>query len=170
MFFFSRANNARSKAHSAEIYAKQARSDSIEARAAARAAAPDFRQPGYFKKKFIFFVFLFPLLGEDKPQTFIPLDIDRQVDGKLIIGNHINVSPPNGRLPVTPNHIPHPSMPVPPHLSPHQSSPATPPLILDGGVYQGQPPTTQASDWNANTKVKGFIFHKKFNFFFWEFR
>jgi hypothetical protein len=44
--FFFRANNARSKAHSAEIYAKQARSDSIDARASAKAAAPDFRQPG----------------------------------------------------------------------------------------------------------------------------
>jgi hypothetical protein len=43
---YSRANNARSKAHSAEIYAKQARSDSIEARASAKLAAPDFRQPG----------------------------------------------------------------------------------------------------------------------------
>ena len=41
-----RANNARSKAHSAEIYAKQARSDSLEARISARTAAPDFRQPG----------------------------------------------------------------------------------------------------------------------------
>jgi len=41
-----RANNARSKAHSAEIYAKQARGDSIEARISAKAAAPDFHQPG----------------------------------------------------------------------------------------------------------------------------
>jgi hypothetical protein len=42
-----RANNARSKAHSAEIYAKQARHDSVDARASAKLAAPDFRQPGY---------------------------------------------------------------------------------------------------------------------------
>lgn len=46
MIVFSRANNARSKAHSAEIYAKQARYDSVEARKSAKAAAPDFRQPG----------------------------------------------------------------------------------------------------------------------------
>lgn len=45
-FLYFRANNARSKAHSAEIYAKQACSDSIEARASAKLAAPDFRQPG----------------------------------------------------------------------------------------------------------------------------
>jgi hypothetical protein len=44
---YFRANNARSKAHSAEIYAKQARQDSVEARISAKAAAPDFRQPGY---------------------------------------------------------------------------------------------------------------------------
>jgi len=43
---FFRANNARSKAHSAETYAKQARSDSVKARTSAKAAAPDFRQPG----------------------------------------------------------------------------------------------------------------------------
>jgi len=42
----SRANNARSKAHSAEIYAKQARHDSTDARSSAKLAAPDFRQPG----------------------------------------------------------------------------------------------------------------------------
>jgi len=41
-----RANNARSKAHSAEIYAKQARNDSAEARLSAKSAAPDFHQPG----------------------------------------------------------------------------------------------------------------------------
>jgi hypothetical protein len=46
LLFLFRANNARSKAHSAEIYAKQARSDSIEARVSAKTAAPDFRQPG----------------------------------------------------------------------------------------------------------------------------
>ena len=48
-YIIFRANNARSKAHSAEIYAKQARNDSIEARASAKLAAPDFRQPGYWK-------------------------------------------------------------------------------------------------------------------------
>ena len=50
-FLSSRANNARSKAHSAEIYAKQARSDSVQARLSARAAAPDFRQPGTVDEK-----------------------------------------------------------------------------------------------------------------------
>ncbi|CAF4940022.1 unnamed protein product, partial [Rotaria socialis] len=60
-----------SKAHSAEIYAKQARNDSVEARVSAKTAAPDFRQP-----------------GEEKPQSFITLDIDRQIDGKLITANH----------------------------------------------------------------------------------
>jgi hypothetical protein len=51
ILLFFRANNARSKSHSAEIYAKQARGDSIEARVSARAAAPDFRQPGNYPKK-----------------------------------------------------------------------------------------------------------------------
>lgn len=47
-FLYFRANNARSKAHSAEIYAKQARNDSVEARVSAKTAAPDFRQPGNY--------------------------------------------------------------------------------------------------------------------------
>ncbi|CAF4368002.1 unnamed protein product, partial [Adineta steineri] len=92
----ARANNARSKAHSAEIYAKQARSDSVEARVSAKLAAPDFRQP-----------------GEDKPQTYIPLDIDRQSDGKLVTSTPINVGVPNGRLPVPSNFVPNTSMSLP---------------------------------------------------------
>lgn len=131
--FSFRANNARSKAHSAEIYAKQARMDSIEARGSAKAAAPDFRQP-----------------GEEKPQPFILLDIDRQMDGKLIISNHISVSPPNGRLPMPSNHVPNPSIPLPSHLSQRQPQA----FMLDGGVYQGQPLITQSNEWNANIKVK----------------
>ncbi|CAF2583500.1 unnamed protein product [Rotaria sp. Silwood2] len=135
----ARANNARSKAHSAEIYAKQARNDSVEARVSAKAAAPDFRQP-----------------GEEKPQPFISLDIDRQIDGKPLPSNHINVSPPNGRLPMSSNYLPNSSIPLPLHIS--QSHPitatASPSFPLDGGVYQGQPPT-QANNWNPNTKNVG---------------
>ncbi len=104
------------------------------------------------KKTFILF-----FSGLDKPQAFIPLDIDRQVDGKLIIGNHINVNPPNGRLPMAANHVPNTSIPLPSHPSQHQLNPVTPAFMLDGGVYQGQPPTTQLNDWNLNTKVKGFF-------------
>jgi hypothetical protein len=29
--------------------------------------------------------------------------------------------------------------------------------MLDGGVYQGQPLTTQSNDWNPNIKVKEFL-------------
>lgn len=58
---YFRANNARSKAHSAEIYAKQARADSIQARVSAKTADPDFRQPGMSFNELmilkIFFVF-----------------------------------------------------------------------------------------------------------------
>ena len=149
---FSRANNARSKAYSAEIYAKQARGDSLEARVSARAAAPDFRQPGnYIKKKERSknIILLFP--GEEKPQAFIPLDIDRQVDGKLVITNHINIGPPNGRLPMPSNFSPDTSMSLPPHQTNSIAS-----YKLDGGVYQGQPPSRQPNDWNQNTKVKLF--------------
>ncbi|CAF0883916.1 unnamed protein product [Rotaria sordida] len=121
----ARANNARSKAYSAEIYAKQARNDSTEARTSAKAAAPDFRQPGL-----------------EKPQPFIPLDIDRQIDGKLVTSNHINISPPK--------------VPLPLHLSQHKTnSVASPAFILDGGVYQGQPTSTKSDNWNLNTKDIG---------------
>ncbi|CAF0751144.1 unnamed protein product [Adineta steineri] len=135
----ARANNARSKAHSAEIYAKQARSDSIEARGSAKSAAPDFRQP-----------------GEEKPQPFIILDIDKQVDGKIVSSNHISISPPNGRLPIPTNYLPNSSIPLPSHISQsHPTSVTTnPPFSLDGGVYQGQPPS-QSNNWNANTRVGG---------------
>ncbi len=142
--FYFRANNARSKAHSAEIYAKQARHDSVDARASAKLAAPDFRQPGLFSSKTnISFPLLFSLLGEEKPQPFITLDIDRQVDGKFITSNHINVSPPNGRLPISLNYPPNNLTPLPSHLSqPHPSTVTSlSPFALDGGVYQGHPPT-----------------------------
>jgi hypothetical protein len=54
------------------------------------------------------------------------------------------------------NHIPPTSMPLPSHISQRQPNPGTSPFMLDGGVYQGQPPppTTQPNDWNPNTKVK----------------
>ncbi|CAF2082672.1 unnamed protein product [Rotaria magnacalcarata] len=125
----ARANNARSKAHSAEIYAKQARNDSVEARVSAKTAAPDFRQP-----------------GEEKPQAFITLDIDRQIDGKLIIANHTSTSPPDGRLPT--------SRTLPPHLSQQQQNQeVSPAFIIDGGVYQGQSTLTQPADWNPKRKA-----------------
>ncbi|CAF3438668.1 unnamed protein product [Rotaria socialis] len=135
----ARANNARGKAHSAEIYAKQSRNDSVEARTSAKAAAPDFRQP-----------------GEEKPQPYIPLDIDRQIDGKLLPNNHINVSPPNGRLPMSSNYLPNSSTPLPSHISQsHQNtSTATSPFALDGGVYQGQS-QNQSNNWNTNPKTVG---------------
>ncbi|CAF0784947.1 unnamed protein product [Rotaria sordida] len=135
----ARANNARSKAHSAEIYAKQARNDSVEARSCAKAAAPDFRQP-----------------GEEKPQPFISLDIDRQIDGKSLPNNHINISPPNGRLQTPSNYPPNRPIPLPSHIpQSHPSTTTTPSsLPLDGGVYQGLPPT-QSTNRNANTKPFG---------------
>jgi hypothetical protein len=98
-------------------------------------------------------------LGEEKPQPFISLDIDRQVDGKVVISNHININPPNGRLPMSLNYVPNTSMPLPPHLSQHQQNllPSSP-LTLDGGVYQGQqPPPMQSNEWNPNTRVKCFF-------------
>ena len=78
--------------------------------------------------------------GEEKPQPFIPLDIDKQGDGPMNIGNHINLSPPNGRLPMS--------------VSGQLSSPESANFHLDGGVYQGQPMTPQSNDWNTNTKVR----------------
>ena len=153
---FFRANNARSKAHSAEIYAKQARADSIEARTSARAAAPDFRQPGKLDLSWLSLLSTGDVfLGEEKPQPFIPLDIDRHVEGKPVISNHTNMSPPNGRLPTSPNYLPNSSMPLPSHLTHPYSQPITtsPPLALDGGVYQGQPPSNQPTEWNPTSKV-----------------
>jgi len=140
----ARANNARSKAHSAEIYAKQARADSIEARVSAKSAAPDFRQP-----------------GEEKPQPFIPLDIDRHVEGKtVVISNHTNMSPPNGRLPTSSNYLPNSSMPLSSHLSHPYPQPITtaPPSDLDGGVYQGQSvaaTSNKTNEWNPTNKIMG---------------
>lgn len=78
--------------------------------------------------------------GEEKPQPFIPLDIDKQGDGSMNISNHINLSPPNGRLPMS--------------VSGQLSSPESGNFHLDGGVYQGQPMSAQSSDWNTNTKVR----------------
>jgi hypothetical protein len=90
----------------------------------------------------------FFFLGEDKPQPFIPLDIDRQVDGKIAISNHVNISSPNGRLPMSSNYVPNTSMPLPLHLSQHKLN--TP----DGGVYHGQPPPNQTNQWALNSNVK----------------
>jgi len=65
--------------------------------------------------------------------VFIPLDLDKQPDGKLIVGNHIIINSPNGRLPMT---VPSNQASQPPQFMP------------DGGVYQGQ-----SNDWNQTTKV-----------------
>jgi hypothetical protein len=105
------------------------------------------RKKRHHRKKFHF-------SGEEKPQSFIQLDIDRQGDGKLAIGNHITVNPPNGRIPMPSNHVPNISMPIPSHLPQHQP----PTYMLDGGVYQGQPSTTQSNDWNTNSRVKDYFF------------
>jgi hypothetical protein len=92
---------------------------------------------------------LFSLSGEEKPQPFITLDIDRQVDGKLITSNHISVSPPNGRLPMLPNYLPNNLAPLPSHISQsHSNAIALPTFALDGGVYQGGQPSQL-----PNTKV-----------------
>lgn len=62
-------------------------------------------------------------------------------------------------------------MSIPSHVSPHPPNPSIPPFMLDGGVYQGHPPTTQSNDWNPNTKVKLISFmYKKNNFFSSKFR
>ena len=164
----SRANNARSKAHSAEIYAKQARADSIEGRVSAHLAAPDFRQPGNECEALMNSFLPRPLLGEEKPQPFISLDIDKHVEGKVVSSNHITGGAPNGRLPPSSNYSAHGLLPSPSYLSsaqPNTHSSATG-LLLDGGVYQGQAPSTlppsssstatttnQANDWNSNQKV-----------------
>ncbi len=103
------------------------------------------------------------MLGEEKPQPFIPLDIDRQGDAKLGLINHPSLSPPNGRLPMPGNHISPPSMPLPIHqLVPQPNPLTTPDYTLDGGVYQGHGPTTLAKDWNAKVKVNLF-FDSKLN-------
>jgi hypothetical protein len=84
------------------------------------------------------------------------------VDGKVVTSNHISISPPNGRLPPMPSNYPqNTSTPLPSHISqPHPNSiTPIPPYTLDGGVYQGQPPT-QPNHWNANTRVNSFIFEK----------
>lgn len=78
------------------------------------------------------------LSGEEKPQPFIPLDIDKQGDGSMNISNHINLSPPNGRLPMS--------------VSGQLTSPESANFLLDGGVYQGQPMTVQSNDWNAKVE------------------
>ena len=47
-FFKTRAVNARTKAHAAELAAKQSRNDSEYARIRAHEVAPDFIQPGSY--------------------------------------------------------------------------------------------------------------------------
>ena len=108
------------------------------------------------------------LLGEEKPQPFISLDIDKQVDGKVVTSNHISGAP-NGRLPLSSNYQAPGLLPLPSYLSAAQPNThsASSGLLLDGGVYQGQGPsslppsssspaattTAQANDWNSNQKV-----------------
>jgi hypothetical protein len=98
--------------------------------------------------------FPFDIVGEEKPQPFIPLDLDRQVDGKIVSNHHISTSPPNGRLPTSSNSLPNSILPMPSHLiQPHSLATNTSPTIsLDGGVYQGQSPV-QVNEWNPNAKV-----------------
>jgi hypothetical protein len=96
-------------------------------------------------------------IGEEKPQPYIPLDLDRHVEGKLVASNHVSVGAPNGRLPISSSYAPHNSMPLPTYSSrqhPHAMA-ASPPCILDGGVYQGYQPT-QSNDCNPNAKVQSF--------------
>lgn len=92
---------------------------------------------------------------------FIPLDIDRQMDGKLITTNHVTTGLPNGRIPIPSNFTPHTAMILPPHVSQqNQNNPITSSnFTLDGGVYQGQPPTATKTmhDVNSNVKVKLFV-------------
>ncbi len=99
------------------------------------------------------------LLGEEKPQPFIPLDIDRQVDGKVVPSNHISVSPPNGRLPMSSNYLLNNSTPLPLNISQSHPNaiPSSPPFALDGGVYQGQS-QIQRNTWNTSANVNLFIF------------
>ena len=56
------------------------------------------------------------------------------------------------------NYVPTNSLPLPSQTSPpHPTSiPSSTPFSLDGGVYQGQPPS-QSSNWIPNTKVNLFI-------------
>lgn len=106
-----------------------------------------------------FFYFSFALLGEEKPQPYIPLDIDRQVEGKLVTSNHVSVSPPNGRLPMSASYLPNNSNLLPSHISQsHPNTTTSSPLLLslDGGVYQGH------SQTQPNTKVNFFFFWKEF--------
>lgn len=93
--------------------------------------------------------------GEDKPHVFIPLDIDRPADGKLMGNHHIMPGLPNGRLPVPGNLIPHASVVLPPQISQHSQphTTASVPFMLDGGVYQGQPPAKPANEASTTAKV-----------------
>lgn len=101
-------------------------------------------------------------LGEEKPQPFIVLDIDRQVEGKLVTNNQMPIGSPNGRLPMSSNYQPNATLPMPLYLSqtqPNHHPTSSTPFLLDGGVYQGQAPTTsqpqtQVNQWNPNSKVK----------------
>jgi hypothetical protein len=101
------------------------------------------------------------VLGEEKPQPFITLDIDRQVDGKLVTSNQLNMNAPNGRLPMSSNYPGTGLLPLPSYLSQPQLQPnAISSLpMLDGGVYQGhsQMPTAtlaaQSNNWNSNSIV-----------------
>ena len=73
-------------------------------------------------------------------------------------GNHINFSPPNGRLPGSANYLLNNVSLISPHLSQHPPNPTTMPsstVPFDGGVYQGQS-ATKPNEWNQNAKVNLF--------------
>ena len=93
-------------------------------------------------------------LGEEKPQPFISLDIDQQIDGQLAPNSHVNFSPPDSHLPMLSNYLPHSSMSSPSQISQfHANTITTSPFALDGGVYQGQT-SMQSNNWNSNPIVK----------------
>ena len=101
-------------------------------------------------------------LGEEKPYPFISLDIDRQVEGKVVTTNNMNIGAPNSRIPISSNYQGTGLLPLPSFLSQAQTNTTAtlPTFILDGGVYQGQPPSSsqsvqasQNNTWNSNQKV-----------------
>lgn len=102
-------------------------------------------------------------LGEEKPQPFITLDIDRQVDGKLVVSNHVPLSPPNGRLPISAAYPQNKLTPLPTQIPPSQPTalgPSPPLHALDGGVYQGGHPPPAPTQ--PTTKVDRFACENSF--------
>lgn len=115
------------------------------------------------------------ILGEEKPQPFIPLDIDRQLDGKLVTNNNTSFSPPNGRLSTPVNYLSNNVTGILPQLvhqqqQQQQQNPALTVLpvmttaattfAFDAGIHQGHP-SAQVNEWNPNMKVKFFHQLKK---------